>query len=188
MQDKAEYRLVFASDIYIAEANNLRARICDIIARQDFGYLVILFSSDGGSTDQSQALFNFINVLTVPVHMHAIGHVGSAAIPVFLAGSRRTSAPFARFFMHAYDWEFRRKSIFDQIGEATNRLRSDIEFASEIIKTRTNISADISEVLYGRAPSIILPPDKAKAHGFITEVMNLGERGRNNTKVIHWSA
>ena len=85
-----EYRLVFGVDIYSEAVNNLRARIADIIERDDFGALTILFSSEGGSTDNSLALFNFLTQLPVPVHMHAMGHIGSAAVPVFLAGSKRT--------------------------------------------------------------------------------------------------
>ena len=94
MTDKIEYRLVFGGNLHLAEANNLRARICQILDRSDFGSLVIMFSSEGGGTDQSLALFNFISQLPVPVRMHAVGHVGSAAVPVFLS-VRRTLARLA---------------------------------------------------------------------------------------------
>jgi ATP-dependent protease ClpP protease subunit len=81
-----EYRLCFAGDINLDRASNFRARIADILGRPDFGALTILYSGEGGSTDQSVALYNYIRSLPVAVHMHGIGHIGSAAIPVFLEG------------------------------------------------------------------------------------------------------
>ena len=81
---------------------------------------MILFSSQGGSTDQGLALYNFIRELPVPIHMHAVGHVGSMAIPVFVAGDRRTATPVSRFFFHAYQWGFEGRQTCDGIAEATS--------------------------------------------------------------------
>ena len=186
--DKVEYRLGFGGEIYLAEANTLRARICSILERSDFGSLVIMFSSSGGSTDQSLALFNFISQLPVPVRMHAVGHVGSTAIPVFLAGSTRTSSPLARFFFHEYDWTFNGKQTLNRIDEAVKRLRSDIELGREIIKTRTQVSAELLQTLDGRSPSAILSPEQAKAYGLIEDVGDLSESGDGGMKVAVWSA
>jgi ATP-dependent protease ClpP protease subunit len=124
---KTEYRLVFGVDIYSEAVNNLRARIADIIERDDFGALTILFSSEGGSTDNSLALYNFLTQLPVPVHMHGMGHIGSAAVPVFLAGSKRTCSPFARFFFHEYIWNCEGDHTLYEIDEATDLLKSDID-------------------------------------------------------------
>ena len=186
--DKVEYRLVFASDVNLAEANNLRGRICQVLERADFGSLVILFSSAGGSTDQSLALFNFISQLPVPVRMHAVGHVGSAAIPVFLAGSRRTSAPLARFFFHEYDWGFNGRQTLNRIDEAVKRLRGDIELSREIIKTHAQVPDEILETLDGRAPSAVISPEEAKAFGLVEGVVNLSETGDDGLKVSVWTA
>ena len=188
MTDKVEYRLGFGSNINLAEANSLRSRICEILERPDFGSLVIMFSSEGGSTDQSLALFNFIDQLPVPVRMHALGHVGSAAIPVFLAGSTRTCAPFARFFFHEYDWGFDQRQTLSRIDEAANRLRSDIELSREIIKTRTQVPAKLLQTLDGRSHSAILSPEQAKTFGLIENVGDLSESGTDGMKVAVWSA
>lgn len=188
MTDKIEYRLVFGSNIHLAEANNLRARICQILERSDFGTLVIMFSSEGGSTDQSLALFNFIRQLPVPVRMHAVGHVGSAAVPVFLAASRRTCAPLARFFFHEYDWGFTGKQTLNRIDEAVTRLRHDIELSREIIKARAQIPTDILQTLDGQSPSVILSPEKAKEFGLVEDVLNLSKSGASGMKVAVWTA
>ena len=188
MTNKVEYRLGFGGDINLHGANNLRGAICQILERADFGSLVIMFSSDGGSTDQSLALYNFISQLPVPVRMHAMGHVGSASILVFLAGSRRTSSPMARFFFHEYDWTFTERRTLGQIDEAVKRLRSDIELSREIIKSRTQVPAEILQSLDGQSPSTVVPPGRAKALGLIEEVGDLSDSGDNGMKVVVYTA
>ena len=188
MTDKVEYRLGFGGNINLAEANNLRSRICQILEQPDFGALVIMFSSEGGSTDQSLALFNFIDQLPVPVRIHALGHVGSAAIPVFLSGSNRTCVPFARFFFHEYDWGFDERQTLNRIDEAAKRLRSDIELSRKIIKARTRVPAELLQTLDGRSPSAILSPEQAKEFGLIEDVGDLSESGTGGMRVAVWSA
>ena len=129
MADQTEYRIVFPDSVTIDTANILRSRIVGALSQQDFGSLTILFSSEGGSTDQSMSLYNFIRQLPIAVHMHAVGHVGSAAFPIFLAADKRTSAKHARFFLHEYDWGFRDRQTLHRIQEATDRLKSDIALA-----------------------------------------------------------
>jgi hypothetical protein len=60
MADQTEYRIVFPDSVTIDTANILRSRIVGALSQQDFGSLTILFSSEGGSTDQSMSLYNFI--------------------------------------------------------------------------------------------------------------------------------
>jgi ATP-dependent protease ClpP protease subunit len=139
--EMTEYRIVFANFINLETANVLRSRIVGALTQHDFGSLTIMFSSEGGSTDQSMSLYNFIRQLPTGVHMHAMRHVGSAAFPVFLAADKRTSAKNARFFLHEYDWGFGGNQTLHRIQEATERLRSDIELAKNIIQSRTTIPA-----------------------------------------------
>ena len=188
MTDKVEYRLVFGGDINPSETNILRARICQILELPNFGSLVIMFSSSGGSTEQSLALFNFISQLPVPVRMHAVGHVGSASLPVFLAGRRRTSSPIARFFFHEYNWGFAGQQTLGQIAEAVELLRNDIELAREIIKTRTQSPPELLQTMDGRSPATIVSPEKAKSFGLVEDVSDLSESGENGMRVAVWTA
>ena len=188
MTDKIEYRLVFGSEINPDTANNLRRRICQILERPDFGALVIMFSSDGGSTGQALALFNFISQLPVPVRMHAVGHIGSAAIPVFLAGTRRTSSPLARFFFHEYDWGFNARQTINRIDEAAKRLRSDVDLSREIIKTRAQVPTEILQTLDGRTPAAVISPEEARSFGLVESILALNESGEKGMKVAVWNA
>ena len=188
MTDKVEYRLGFGGYIDPAEANSLRGRICEILERPDFGSLVIMFSSEGAGTDESITLFNFLIQLPVPVRMHAVGHVGSASIPVFLAGGRRTISPIARFFFHEYDWGFTGRQTLNRIDEAIKRLRSDIDLARQIIKARTKAPPEILQTLDGRSPSAIVSPEEAKALGLVEEVGDLSDSGDSGMRVVVWTA
>ncbi|MDE2760045.1 MAG: ATP-dependent Clp protease proteolytic subunit [Paracoccaceae bacterium] len=101
-----EYRFTFTENINLATALAFEKKVCGIIGEKDFSKLTILFSSDGGSTDLALSLNNFIKQLPQAIHMHAIGHVVSSAIPVFLAANKRTAEPNSRFFFHTCGWNF----------------------------------------------------------------------------------
>src|SRR5262249_13181244 len=134
--------------------------------------------SEGGSTDQSVALFNFIRELPVAIHMHAVGHVGSAALPLFLAADKRTSAEQARFFLHEYDWEFGERQTLHRMEEAAKRLRNDIEISKSIIQSRVpDIPAYIIDAIGGEAPAII-NPEEARKLGIVSDVCQLSKSGR----------
>jgi ATP-dependent protease ClpP protease subunit len=186
-QQKFEYRLAFASDITVESANSLRARIAEILEQQDFGALTVLFSSEGGSTDQSLALYNYIKDLGVPVHMHAVGHVGSSSVPVFLAAEHRTCAVHARFFFHEYDWQFDGPQTLRRINEAVQRLSDDIDWARKIISARTQAGPDILQALDGEAASKIVLPEEAKALGFVNDVGDLKPPGRGGLPFVVWT-
>ena len=117
-------------------ASKLRNAIAAALARPDFGSLTILFSSGGGSTATSLSLFNFINQLTVPVHMHSMGHIGSSAAPLFAAGTKRTCSPLVRFFFHEYHLTFDGEQPLTRVEEAVDALKSDIRFARHIMGSR----------------------------------------------------
>jgi ATP-dependent protease ClpP protease subunit len=185
---RVEYRLAFASPIDVDTANNLRARIAEVLERSDFGALTILFSSEGGSCDQSLALYNYISALPVRVRMHAMGHVGSASVPIFLASQQRTCARHARFFFHEYDWTFEGPQTLRRITEAVERLSNDIEIAKNIIKARTKAGPDILNALDGTAAPQVLGPEEAKALGFVNEICDLSDAGGDGMQVVVWTA
>ncbi len=182
------YRLVFNGSIYEASANALRNRIATIFERQDYESLTVLFSSEGGSTDQGLALYNFIRALNRPIHMHAVGHVGSTAILVFLAGHKRTCTPFSRFFFHAYDWGFEGRQMTDRIAEALKRLNSDIDLSRQIVECHTRIPKERLAELYTTAPTpTILTPDEAKQFGLVEAVIELNSTGVTQADVALWT-
>ena len=185
---RVEYRLAFASPIDVDTANNLRSRIAEVLERPDLGALTILFSSEGGSCDQSLALYNYISALPVRVRMHAMGHVGSASVPIFLASRQRSCARHARFFFHEYDWTFEGSQTLRRITEAVERLTNDIEIARDIIKANTTAGADVLNALDGTGAPQVLGPEEAKALGFVTEICDLSDVNSDGMACVVWTA
>jgi ATP-dependent protease ClpP protease subunit len=183
-----DYRLVFNGSLYEVQANALRNRVAVILEKPDCDSLTIVFSSQGGSTDQGLALYNFIRALPVPIHLHAAGHVGSMAVPVFLAGHKRTCSPFSRFFFHAYDWGFEGRQMSDRIAEALKRLNSDIDLSREIAERHTSIPAERLSRLYATTPDpTIFSPQEAKDCGILQDILELNPEGMKQPGVAIWT-
>lgn len=183
-----DFRLVFNGSIYEPQCNALRNRIAQLFERPDCSSLTLVFSSEGGSTDQALALYNFIRILPRPIHVHADGHVGSAAVPVFLAGHTRTCSPHSRFFFHAYDWGFEGRQMTDRIEEALKRLDSDIGLSRDIAAKNTRIGAARLDELYRRTPvPTIFTPDEAKALGIVEDIIELNPTGAIQPGVAVWT-
>jgi ATP-dependent protease ClpP protease subunit len=182
------YRLGFNGSLYEKQANALRGRIAQIFEQRDYESLIILFSSEGGSTDQGLSLYNFFRELPRPIHLHAVGHVGSIAVPAFLGGHKRTCVPYSRFFFHAYDWGFEGRQMSDRIAEALKRLNSDIELSRQIAEKHTTIPAERIAELYGTAPTpTILTPDEAKNCGIVDDIIELNPAGTPQPNVAIWT-
>lgn len=183
-----KYNLSFSADLNPEAAAKLRNRIAQILERMDFDSLTLLFSSVGGSTAESLYLYNFIRALPQPIHMHGVGHIGSSAVPVFLAGHKRTCTPFSRFFFHAYDWGFSGRQLSDRIAEALQLLHSDIELSRDIAARHTSIPPDRLDELYRTAPTpTIITPDEAVKLGIIEEITELNPTGAIQADTVIWT-
>lgn len=182
------YRLVFNGQLYEAQCNALRQRIAVIFEQQNYESLTLVFSSQGGNTDEGLALYNFIRSLPHPIHIHGAGHVGSMAVPVFLGGHKRTCSPFSRFFFHAYDWGFEGRQMSDRIAEALKRLDSDIKVSKDITARHTSIPAKQLDQLFGRSPTpTIFTPDEAKKFGLVDDIVDLNPTGQSEPNVAVWT-
>lgn len=182
------FRLAFNGAIQEAQCNALRARIAQIFERSDCESLVVLFSSDGGSLGQSLSLYNFLQELPRPIQFHAIGPVGSAAIPAFLGAQKRTAVPFTRFLLHGYDYGFEGRQNANKIKEASMLLETDTQLTQSIIEKHTSISAaDIRKALDGIDTPMGFTPDEAKKAGIIEDVGLLNKDGKPEPNVAIWT-
>jgi ATP-dependent protease ClpP protease subunit len=184
---KSEFRLVVGDFIFQQQVAHYRNQIAQIIERPDFGELTLLLSSEGGSTDQSVAFYNFLRQLPVPVHIHATGHVGSAANIVYQAGHRRTAATFSRFFFHQYDWGFDQRQTFRGLEEAVQRLQADIGMAQSILKEHTRLTDEFLAALDGQSEPKILNPAQAVGHGVADQVLDLPKKRDDDLQVQVWT-
>ncbi|MGA8652926.1 MAG: hypothetical protein WB677_20340, partial [Xanthobacteraceae bacterium] len=58
-----KYLLSFNGSIYEKQTNVLRDRMATIFEQKDYESLTVLFSSEGGSSVQGVALYNFLRSL-----------------------------------------------------------------------------------------------------------------------------
>lgn len=181
-----EDRLVFAHGITLDTANHMRNRVADVLARPDVTSLTILFSSEGGSTDQALSLYNFLTSMPKPIHMHAVGHVGSVANTIFLAGHKRTSSPHARFFFHEYDWGFDGRQTIRRMNEAVHRLTDDIEMARKLLRARAKPDESLLKALDGSGPPVVLSPTQALEMGLVEEIVDLPQAVNGEPQIVVW--
>jgi ATP-dependent protease ClpP protease subunit len=62
--------------------------------------VTICISSTGGALEQALYAFEILTALPISICTHAVGPVHSAAVPLFLSGTRRTASPGANFLFH----------------------------------------------------------------------------------------
>lgn len=182
------YRLSFNGALHELSTNALRDRIAQIIEQIDFESLTIIFASEGGSTDQGISLYNFLRSLPIPIHMHAVGHVGSMAIPVFLAGHKRTCTPYSRFFFHAYDWGFEGRQMSNRITEALKRLESDIKISNEIVAKHTKIPhKQLNKFYDDTSIPTIFTPQEAQEVSIVKKITELNSTGITQPGTSLWT-
>jgi ATP-dependent protease ClpP protease subunit len=103
----------FFGGITPPSTTNLRMMLCGMV-NEGARAITILFANYGGSTDDGIALYTYLTALPVELTMHAVGVVGSMAIPVFLAARHRFASEHARFFFREYTWTYAQASIVTQ--------------------------------------------------------------------------
>jgi ATP-dependent Clp protease, protease subunit len=184
-----DYRLVFNGQLNQSSANALRHRVADALGQEDFERLTIVFSSEGGSTREGLALYNFIRELPAPVDIHAAGHVGSAAVSVFLAGRKRTCTPLSRFFFHSFQWTFGDSpQSVAQIDEAMKRIVNDAELARRIVSRHTKVPPKVLGTLFGAgAVPTIADPARAIEWGIVEAIEELNPDGASQPDTKIWT-
>ena len=100
----------------------------------DFGMFHILLSSPGGETSAGVTGYNLIKNSPVPVHVHNMGEVSSAAMLLYLAGKIRTAAPISKFTFHPMALNINGTLPPQAVEENINLISSDITLYSSIIR------------------------------------------------------
>lgn len=183
-----EYRLVFNGPIKASPGNAMRARVASILEQDDFGSLTVILSTDGGDTKEGLSLYNFFRSLPLPVRMHAVGHVESMGVPIFLAGATRTCAPASRFYFHPFAWTFDSSQRLDSLDDVGDRFLNDVVTARRIVAERANLPEDLIETLYGRGSRpLVADPQKALEWGLVESIEELNPKAEVQDDVALWT-
>lgn len=165
MQDQLpKHRVItFNGPINAPASTNFRIVLCQLI-NQGAKEITILFSSGGGSVDDGIALYTYIQSLPAKVTMHAVGIVGSIAIPVFLAAQNRIASNNSRFFFHDFTWTFPTQlAPRTVIDEASIQLENALTWTKEVLRTNTQLTdKEINRKKLLKEPHIMVPLDALK--------------------------
>jgi ATP-dependent protease ClpP protease subunit len=94
-----DYYLGFNHELDRQSVSNLVALVQQALALRA-RRVTICITSSGGAWDQGLYAYEILTALPISIHTHAVGQVQSAAMPLFLSGSRRTASPGANFLFH----------------------------------------------------------------------------------------
>jgi ATP-dependent protease ClpP protease subunit len=133
--------------------------------------ILIHISSTGGSLQPAFTAYNYLRSLDVPIEMHNIGTVQSAAVLLFLAADIRRADPRSQFLLHTFNWNFNGDIEAPIIRRALASLDFDAQRYGEIFNERTKGAEspiDIFECLNGA--EMIIGATTAHAAAIATEI------------------
>lgn len=160
-QQLPKHRTVtFNGQINLPASNNLRSALCQLL-NQGAEEITILFSSSGGSVDDGIALFAFIRSFPVKVNIHAMGVVGSIAIPVFLAAHNRFASKHSRFFFHEFQQSITTPiATRAMIDEWAKLMSNALDWYREILIAETKLTdTQINDMKLLKDPYVMSPDD-----------------------------
>jgi ATP-dependent protease ClpP protease subunit len=96
----------FFAPVIDATINALMSAV-DQKMKQGTKEFIILISSPGGSVIHGLSAYNYLKGLPASIATHNFGSVDSIGIVIYCAGSRRLSAPQARFLFHGVNIQFK---------------------------------------------------------------------------------
>ena len=172
LPQRAEKRFIaFEGPISRQLTVNFRGGLCQLV-NEGAKEITILFSSEGGSTDDGISLYTFLKALPVELTMHAIGLVKSIAIPLFLAAPNRYASQNARFYFHTYNWSTSvpETAVLTTLEERTLLIGDAVAWSKNIIQATTKlIESDFESMQLFKHPHIMTPA-RAADFGIISAI------------------
>lgn len=148
--------------------------------------ITILFSSEGGSTDEGMSLYTYLKALPVKLTMHAVGFVRSMGVPVFLAAEQRLASANARFFFHGYTWTtpMPEAASLTTLEERTLSLDDSVAWTKEVLKATTRLAErDFESMHLFDRPRIFRPADCAE-WGIVSQVVEPKIKAEHHPRVV----
>ena len=168
--------LYTTGDITEQLCSEVRNACLQLINQQGIDEIMLVVSSTGGWNHPANWLVDFLRSLPIPVNTHALGEVRSIAVPVFLAGARRTADPKSRFVLHSMTWNFSQSQSYHAIQESMERFEADIAHYVSVVTeaTQNKLSAAlITDILKGSASAMLVDSSRAIEVGMVHDLEEL---------------
>jgi ATP-dependent protease ClpP protease subunit len=133
--------------------------------------VTLCISSIGGSPEQAFYAYEILRALPIPITTHNVGAVHSAAMYIFLSGSKRFAVPNANFLMHKTIHSPPPGSSYgiDHLDYSGESIVADDERSVAIVAERTK--QPIDKVRPWFSGQQLRSTEFALEHGFIEKVM-----------------
>lgn len=133
--------------------------------------ITLCISSIGGTPEQAFYAYELLKAYPIPITTHNVGAVHSAAMPLFLSGSKRFAVPNATFVMHKTVHTPPPGSSYgqDHLDYSAELINADDDRSIEIVVERTK--QPIEDVRPWFSGQELRTNEFALKHGFIEKVM-----------------
>lgn len=127
----------------------------------------------GGSIMAGLALYNALRGMPFDLHTHNIASVDSAALLIFLAGSKRFATPISSFHFHEVAWSFAAKDDLPLtvISDAQRWLKLHQSIMAEAVSKVTSLDKDAVLDMMDRGAT--LNAEEAKRCGMVHEIRDI---------------
>lgn len=164
--------IVYIKFFAAVDGNTTNALMNVIDQKVAAGYkkIVLLISTPGGSVFHGLSIHNYLVGIPLEIETHNFGSVDSIGVVIFSAGTKRYSAPDARFLLHPVSVNLSANTNLEaeKLEEITKGLKIDTEnMAATIAKASSKTKEELIKAISERTT---LNPGQAKAFGLIHEI------------------
>ena len=163
------YNLFYTGGIYPQSVNNIRGSFIEAV-KENAASVNFYLSSSGGELDSALSLYHFLRALPIPLTIHNVGTVDSAAVMVYMAADTRLAVPDSWFLLHSMMLFGNSPIDAPRLLERSRGVDRFAEVYAKIVEERAKSVLNIYEILRGDTSSLIIDPDKALETGIITGI------------------
>lgn len=130
--------------------------------------LRLVIDSPGGSISYAISLARFLMGCFPEIHTYNLNSVDSAAVCLFLAGSRRFALPSACFFMHPPSIDVTGNHTEDQLKELLQKLQADTARMIQYYAERTPSPVETWEGIFKQTKQ--MNAAEMQGYGVVTDI------------------
>lgn len=138
---------------------------------KDISSLTVNINSLGGEVSCAIAIYNYLKSKEISIQTHNIGDVSSAAIILYLSGTKRTAEEACKFLIHPIALNVNSTINYNGASELLNTIVTDIVNYSAIVKKETsNMNNKYNIECLLKDESIFLYKQDAYECGIVTDM------------------
>jgi len=153
-----------------ARTTGVLFRSLDSMVRDRVERVHLLISSPGGTVFHALSLFNFLRGVPFEVYTYDFGFVGSTALVLYCAGSKRVASPHARFLLYGVDLMLSNQTRLSahDLEQHTQGLKLDYLRIARVVASTTGRTED--QVLKDMNKHLALSATEAKDYGLVHDI------------------